>query len=174
MMNCYLYTGEAKYLDYAKTAMDYILTNWTKTNVSGIFGGIYTRYSDSAGGAIDIMSVGRAVMVFAQLYQLTGEAKYLSAAKAQGKILLKAQETPYPELEGHHAAKDKVCLCTSTPKVQKYLMDSVEYICRQAPKIGGFFTITRSENPTNCYSHSKQDTCHIIQYHPVYTLLHLT
>ena len=65
----------------------------------------------------------------------------------------------YPELEGHHAAKDKVCLCTSTPKVQKYLMDSVEYICRQAPKIGGFFTITRSENPTNCYSHSKQDTC---------------
>lgn len=104
MMNCYLYTGEAKYLDYAKTAMDYILTNWTKTNVSGIFGGIYTRYSDSAGGAIDIMSVGRAVMVFAQLYQLTGEAKYLSAAKAQGKILLKAQETPYPELEGLFAS----------------------------------------------------------------------
>ena len=43
--------------------------------------------------------------------------------------------------------------------MQDYLTDSVEYICRQVPKIGGFFTITRSENPTNCYSHSTRETC---------------
>lgn len=65
----------------------------------------------------------------------------------------------YPEIEGHHAKDDKVCMCTSTREVQEYLTDSVEFICQEVPKIGGFFTITRSENPTNCYSHATLETC---------------
>ena len=60
----------------------------------------------------------------------------------------------YPELRGHNAKNDKICMCTSTKPVQDYLTDSVEFICREVPKIGGFFTITRSENPTNCFSHA--------------------
>lgn len=60
----------------------------------------------------------------------------------------------YPHIKGHNAKDDKVCLCTSTKEVQAYITDSIESICRAVPKIGGFFTITRSENPTNCYSHS--------------------
>lgn len=65
----------------------------------------------------------------------------------------------YPDLRGHAREKDKICMCTSTEKVQNYIKDSVESICRKAPLIGGFFTITRSENLTNCYSHSTPDTC---------------
>ena len=60
----------------------------------------------------------------------------------------------YPHLKGHVAQSEKICLCTSTDEVQNYIMDSVELICRTVPDIGGFFSITRSENPTNCYSHS--------------------
>jgi len=45
------------------------------------------------------------------------------------------------------------CLCTSTPEVQKYLTDSVSMLVREVPLLGGFFTITASENHTNCYSH---------------------
>ncbi len=58
----------------------------------------------------------------------------------------------HPELkgviEGDHAA-----LCTSVPAVRKYLTDSVASICRAVPELAGFFTITVSENLTNCWSH---------------------
>ncbi len=59
----------------------------------------------------------------------------------------------YPELCGHKRGSN-ASLCTSTPQVRKYLANAVESICRAVPLIGGFFTITRSENQTNCYSHS--------------------
>lgn len=59
----------------------------------------------------------------------------------------------YPELRGHVRGED-ACLCISTPQVQDYLKGAVESICRAVPLIGGFFTITRSENLTNCYSHA--------------------
>lgn len=58
----------------------------------------------------------------------------------------------HPELKGH-GSKVAAALCTSTPEVQKYLHDSITELCTVAKGIGGFFTITASENQTNCYSH---------------------
>jgi len=64
----------------------------------------------------------------------------------------------HPELkgatEGDHAA-----MCTSVPAVRDYLSRSVEGICRAVPDLGGFFTITMSENLTNCWSHGGSATC---------------
>ena len=57
----------------------------------------------------------------------------------------------HPELRGHDTVKE-FCLCTSTPQVRDYLKDAVEAVCRNVPQLGGIFTITRSENLTNCYS----------------------
>ncbi len=65
----------------------------------------------------------------------------------------------HPDIKGYEAKEGKICLCTSTKEVQDYITDSISYICTEVPKIGGFFTITRSENPTNCYSHSTPETC---------------
>ncbi|MBR7181948.1 MAG: hypothetical protein IKD28_04105 [Clostridia bacterium] len=62
----------------------------------------------------------------------------------------------YPHIRGH-IRRDNACLCTSTEEVQGYLADAVEAICRAVPLLGGFFTITRSENLTNCYSHAGGD-----------------
>lgn len=59
----------------------------------------------------------------------------------------------HPELLGHIKGEEG-CLCTSVPQVRDYLKNAVESVCRAAPLIGGFFTITRSENLTNCYSHT--------------------
>ena len=59
----------------------------------------------------------------------------------------------YPELRGHIQGAD-ACLCISNPQVRNYLADAVESVCQAVPLIGGFFTITRSENLTNCYSHA--------------------
>jgi len=64
----------------------------------------------------------------------------------------------YPELKGH-VKEDKACLCTSNEMVQNYLKDSLEYVCKNVPLLGGFFTITRSENLTNCYSHTVPADC---------------
>ncbi len=63
----------------------------------------------------------------------------------------------HPDIKGH-TADGKACLCTSTEAVQNYLRDSIEEICKAVPLIGGFFTITRSENLTNCYSHTDNET----------------
>lgn len=62
----------------------------------------------------------------------------------------------YPELKGH-VRGDDACLCVSTDEVRNYIKDSVESICRTVPLLGGFFTITRSENLTNCYSHADKN-----------------
>lgn len=59
----------------------------------------------------------------------------------------------HPELRGQ-VIGNSACLCTSTEAVQNYVKDAIEEICRAVPLLGGFFTITRSENVTNCYSHS--------------------
>ncbi|MGN1347079.1 MAG: hypothetical protein ACI4V1_09845 [Eubacteriales bacterium] len=45
-------------------------------------------------------------------------------------------------------------LCVSEPEVQAYLRDGVAELVRSVPLLGGFFTITASENLTNCYSHT--------------------
>ncbi len=60
----------------------------------------------------------------------------------------------FPHLKGHSSSDGNSCLCVSVPEVQEYLKNSLASLCRQVPELGGFFTITRSENLTNCYSHS--------------------
>ena len=63
----------------------------------------------------------------------------------------------HPELMGHQR-EDDAALCVSTSEVQNYLKDSVEALCRAVPQLGGIFTITKSENLTNCYSKSAPTT----------------
>ena len=57
----------------------------------------------------------------------------------------------YPALKGV-TMKDRAMLCTSTVDVQNFLKESVTSLAAAVPGLGGFFTITSSENPTNCWS----------------------
>ncbi|MDH7503735.1 MAG: hypothetical protein QHJ82_13615 [Verrucomicrobiota bacterium] len=57
-------------------------------------------------------------------------------------------------VEGDHAV-----LCTSVPEVQEYMVRAVSTICEEVPELGGFFTITASENLTNCWSHHHGEGC---------------
>jgi hypothetical protein len=54
---------------------------------------------------------------------------------------------------------DHACLCTSSLEVRRYLSDAVAHISAAVPDLGGYFTITASENPTNCWSHSRGRDC---------------
>lgn len=64
----------------------------------------------------------------------------------------------HPQLKGAPQT-DHAALCTSVPEVREYLATAVETICRAVPDLGGFFTITASENPTNCWSHGRGSDC---------------
>ena len=50
-------------------------------------------------------------------------------------------------------------MCTSDPRVQKWLSDSYEYVFKNVPDLAGVFTITASENLTSCASHWHQGNC---------------
>ena len=63
-----------------------------------------------------------------------------------------------PELKGV-VEGDHATICTSVPEVQKYLGDAVASICRAVPDLAGFFTISASENLTNCWSHHGGGSC---------------
>jgi hypothetical protein len=66
--------------------------------------------------------------------------------------------TGHPQLQGAREG-DYSALCTSVPEVQAYLRNSVATICRAVTDLGGFFSITASENLTNCWSHGGGGAC---------------
>lgn len=65
----------------------------------------------------------------------------------------------FPHLRGMQYGGNNTALCIQTEEVQRYLRESVAFVVRSVPKLGGFFTITASENQTNCYSHVKGNEC---------------
>jgi len=64
----------------------------------------------------------------------------------------------HPELKGVSEG-DYWTMCTSHPDVQAYIRDSVASLCKAVPNLRGFFSITASENLTNCYSHFQGKQC---------------
>ncbi len=55
--------------------------------------------------------------------------------------------------------QDFTSVCTSVPEVRLALSRAVADVCRAVPDLGGFFTITGSENLTNCWSHGRGGDC---------------
>ena len=45
-------------------------------------------------------------------------------------------------------------MCTSDPAVRAWMADALAYVFREVPELAGVFTITASENLTNCARHS--------------------
>jgi hypothetical protein len=71
---------------------------------------------------------------------------------------------PGPFFEGRENIKgvlegDYFALCTSTAQVRQWIKDSLRYVFKQTPGLGGVFTITASENLTNCASHGDWRSC---------------
>ncbi len=61
----------------------------------------------------------------------------------------------HPELLGTREGEIG-SMCTSTPEVKELLRDGCAWLFKQAPLLGGVFTITMSENLTNCFSHDSR------------------
>lgn len=63
-----------------------------------------------------------------------------------------------PEIAGVKHG-DYTTMCTSTKEVRDWLTEGLAYVFQTVPGLGGVFTITASENLTNCASHYLQDQC---------------
>jgi len=50
-------------------------------------------------------------------------------------------------------------LCLGVPELTDALRKGMEKLCRAVPAIGGFFTISMSENLTHCHSHGSASAC---------------
>lgn len=72
---------------------------------------------------------------------------YLNEPRAMSDAFFKK----YPHLRGEQEG-DFYAMCTSTPEVQDYLYNGMKQLFAMVPDLAGFFTITMSENLTNCYS----------------------
>ena len=79
---------------------------------------------------------------------------YLNEPRAMPLRFYEAHPDYKGVVEGDHAA-----LCMSAPAVRKYLVEAVASICRAVPDLAGFFTISASENLTNCWSHHSGAGC---------------
>jgi hypothetical protein len=75
---------------------------------------------------------------------------YMNEPRAMEASFFKNHEGIKGVQEGNFYA-----LCTSAPEVRQWLTDSLTYVFKEVPGLGGVFTITASENLTNCYSHSR-------------------
>ncbi|MBN2511293.1 MAG: hypothetical protein JXB18_00010 [Sedimentisphaerales bacterium] len=75
---------------------------------------------------------------------------YLNEPRAMPEPFFKGREDMKGIRQGDHCA-----ICTSNSEVQTWLKESLCYVFKQVPELGGVFTITASENLTNCYSQSR-------------------
>ncbi len=63
-----------------------------------------------------------------------------------------------PEMAGI-SKQGLTTLCTSSEQVRDWISHSLTHVFEQVPELGGVFTITASENLTNCASHGGRATC---------------
>lgn len=78
----------------------------------------------------------------------------------------------YPDLRGSKH-DHYTCMCVNNPVTQEYIKDAVEKLCRAVPDLGGFFTITMSENPTHCLSRPGEfsEYCPVCSKEPAWKLV---
>ncbi len=72
---------------------------------------------------------------------------YFNEPRAMGEAFF----AKYPDLRGTKEG-DFYAMCSSQQSVQQYLQDAAFELFSQVDGLAGFFTITMSENLTNCYS----------------------
>jgi hypothetical protein len=82
---------------------------------------------------------------------------YINEPRAQPKSFFAGR----PEMAGVRGwlGQDLTAMCTSDPRVRKWMSDALAHVFTQVPDLGGVFTITASENLTSCASHNRQAEC---------------
>lgn len=73
---------------------------------------------------------------------------YLNEPRAMSESFFASR----PEIRGSKF-RDLYAMCTSAEPVRVWIRESISTVFREVPGLGGLFSITMSENHTNCFSH---------------------
>jgi hypothetical protein len=140
---------------------DGLLARLNAQGVNGVWLHVVLRQLAPGGGEFPEFGEGHEVRL-ANLRKLVARAKrygidvylYMNEPRAMPKAFFDHR----PEMAGVHEG-DYVAMCTSNPRVRQWVSDSLTYVFKQVPDLGGVFTITASENLTNCASHNQRASC---------------
>jgi hypothetical protein len=79
---------------------------------------------------------------------------YFNEPRAQSPAFFRDRpEMLGAERQGFHA------MCTSIPAVREWVTNGLAHVFKEVPELGGVFTITMSENLTNCHSKFRPAAC---------------
>ena len=97
----------------------------------------------------------RALVERAKKYGI-GVYLYINEPRGMPKEFFRSR----PEMAGvHNDTFGLTAMCTSHPAVCQWMGDALTYVFRQVPDLAGVFTITASENLTNCASRGQWRAC---------------
>lgn len=140
---------------------DGLLARLHAQGVNGVWLHVVLRQLAPGGSEFPEFGEGHQVRL-ANLRKLVARAKrygidvylYMNEPRAMPKAFFDQR----PEMAGVHEG-DYVAMCTSNPRVRQWVSDSLTYVFKEVPDLGGVFTITASENLTNCASHNQRANC---------------
>jgi len=140
---------------------DGLLARLSAQGVNGIWLHIVLRQLAPGGPDFPEFGDGHEARL-ANLRQLVQRAKrfgidvylYVNEPRAMPKAFFENR----PEMAGVQEG-EYVAMCTSDPRVKRWVGDSLAYVFREVPDLGGVFTITASKNLTNCASHGQHRRC---------------
>ena len=95
----------------------------------------------------------RAIVARAKKYGI-GVYLYLNEPRAMPNAFFQNR----PEMAGVREG-DFTAMCTSHPAVRQWMSDALAHVFREVPDLAGVFTITASEDLTNCASHGNWKSC---------------
>lgn len=140
---------------------DGLLSRLAAKGVNGIW--MHVVLNQLAPGGNDFPEFGEGhSMRIANLRRIAERAKrygisvylYMNEPRAMPLSFFKKRQEMMGTREGAFAA-----MCTSDEKVLSWISGSLAWVFKQVPDLGGVFTITASENFTNCASHGNQKSC---------------
>ncbi len=140
---------------------DGLLQRLSAVGVNGVW--LHTVLRDMAPGGATFPEFGADhERRLANLRELVERAKkygigvylYMNEPRAMPAAFFKNR----PELAGVREA-ELTALCTSHPAVRQWMGDALAHVFRQVPDLGGVYSITASENLTNCAAHGDWRSC---------------
>lgn len=140
---------------------DALLQKYADLGVNGVW--LHVVLRDLAPASADYTEFGQgSERRLANLRALVARAKrfgigvylYVNEPRAMPVAFFKDRPDDAGVREG-----DLEAMCTSSPRVRRWLSASLEAVFRAVPDLGGVFTITGSENLTNCASHHHAEQC---------------
>lgn len=84
---------------------------------------------------------------------------YMNEPRAQPPTFFEANDERRAMKGVTQAGEDTFTMCTSHPETLRWLREALRSVFEAAPGLGGIFTITMSENHTNCASRRQKAGC---------------